>query len=387
MTSKTSLSLRAVALAIGCALSGASHAGTTWTMYQADAAHSGYVALSLTPAKFRLKWQKQLSSLPLSPVTVGRGKVFVSSIGYFNAQSLYALAVTTGETSWSHEYTGIFTITPPSYGGGKVYMQTVNHSSDTYLRAFDAVTGTQVFQAAHPAQWERYYAPTVYGTSVYANGGYYGGMLGFSGKTGAPLWSLGLTQYDQWTPAVDAKYVYTYVGNQYSVTAGLSIVDRLSGQLVSKIEDPSFSWSGWSMNQAPALGGRHDAYAINNGRLLKFDTTALQLVWQKAGSYSGQVAVANGVVYAYASGSLQAINQGTGKVLWSWAPPAGTLSSNIVLTDTHAFVGTDTTTYCVDLLQHSSVWNTPVAGWLAADAGSLFISGKDGQLTAIKLDI
>ena len=61
-----------------------------------------------------------------------------------------------------------------------------------------------MFQAPHSAQWERYYAPTIYDGSVYVNGGYYGGMYGFDAFGGAQQWFNSLPQYDEWTPAVEA---------------------------------------------------------------------------------------------------------------------------------------------------------------------------------------
>ncbi len=142
------------------------------------------------------------------------------------------------------------------------------------------------------------------------------------------------------------------------------------------------------MHLAPVLGGKSDVYAIQGGRLLRFGTDNRRLVWNRAGGYVGQPALAAERIYAYSDAGtrLKVLDETSGQKLWLWQAPQGeTLQSNIVLTDTHAFVGTQSATYCIDLAQHAMVWSTPVAGSLALDAGHLFIAGQDGRLTAIAL--
>src|SRR5262249_46350421 len=151
-----------------------------------------------TLTRFQLLWQRNFG-IPLNPVSAGDGHVFVTGITYFSSNSpLYALDAHTGATIWSTNFGAVFSVNPPSYAYGYVYVQTGDHASDTWLHAFDGTTGERLFKSAHEAQWERYYAPTIADGKVYVNGGYYGGMYAFDALTGGQLWFHDLPQYDQW---------------------------------------------------------------------------------------------------------------------------------------------------------------------------------------------
>src|SRR5207249_2602825 len=152
--------------------------------------------VTINPAQFTLKWQKTIpGGFALNPVTAADGKVLVSQAAYFDANAgLYSLDASTGNTLWGKTFGSVNSINPPSYANGNVYIQTCNHASDTYLRAYDANTGNLVFRSAHQAQWESYYAPTIFQGRVYIDGGYYGGMYSFDALTGTQNWFQGLPQ-------------------------------------------------------------------------------------------------------------------------------------------------------------------------------------------------
>ena len=354
-------------------------------MYQGNPSHTGGMNVSLDPSKFGLYWSKNLGTLELNPVTIANGSVFVSQTGYFNIKYFYALDSSSGNEIWSLNFGDIFSLNPPSYSDGKVYIQTGDSYDNTYLRAYYAETGMLVFKSSHSAQWEAYYSPTIYKGKVYIDGGAYGGMYAFDGTNGHQDWFYGLPQYDLWTPAVDENWAYSYVG-EYS--PGLYVVDRLTGKLVFQIPDPGFAWDGWSMNLAPVLGGLSDVFAIHNGRLIRFDLNTRSIDWVNDENFTGQPTVVNGVVYAISSGALGVYDQKTGIRQWMWeAPGGGTLQDTIILTDSHAFVRTATDTYCIDLAMRNNVWSYPAAGHLSLGEGTLYIAGSNGTLTAINLGI
>lgn len=358
-------------------------AANTWPMYQGNPSHSGYLPISLNPSIFSLRWQHRIGTLDLNPVTAADGKVFVSELGYFNNPGLYVLDVTEGEVLWSQHYGSVFSVNPPSYAYGNVYIQTGNHSTDTWLRAYKADTGELVFKSAHSAQWERYYSPTIYNGSVYVNGGYYGGMYAFDAYTGEQLWFQELPQYGQWTPAIDENWAYAYVGEYFP---GLYVTDRFTGEPVFDIPDPNFDWNGWSMNLAPVLGEENDVLAIHDGRLISFDLSTQDIRWQLYGTFTGQPSVANGVLYAISAGALTVRDEVTGNLLWAWEPPGGeSLKGTIIVTDSHLFLQTSSTVYAVDLEIHQDVWSYPASGHLSIGEGMLYIAGNAGLLTAINL--
>jgi len=354
-----------------------------WPMYQGNSSHTGYAPVSLKPDEFSLRWSKSIGSgkKELNPVTSADNKVFVSLLTYFNDEdSFFVLNALTGDVKWSKNFGSIFSVNPPSYAYGNVYIQTGNHESDTYLWAFDADSGNLVFKSPHSAQWERYYAPTILDGVVYVDGGSYGGMYAFDAITGARLWFTNLEQYDQWTPAVDSSFVYAYVG-EYN--PALYVADRQTGTIMFKINDNNFSWNGWSMNLAPVLGNNNDVYAIHDGRLIKFDVNQRRIAWEFNRNYSGQPSFAKGIVYAISSGVLSAVDAQTGNVLWLWATTSDNLVGSIIITDTHALVSSSTTTYAVDLLTHKDVWSYPAGGYLSLSTNSLYIASKNGNLTSI----
>jgi hypothetical protein len=353
----------------------------SWPMFQADAQHTGYLPVSLDPPSFSLRWQRNVGGdYVLNPVTAGDGRVFVTLLTYFNdVTTLFALRTLDGETLWSKGFGSVFSVNPPSYAYGNVYVQTGNHGSDTWLHAFEGATGATVFKAPHAAQWERYYAPTIYDGEVYVNGGYFGGMYGFDAYTGAQLWFTELPQYDQWTPAVAGGTAYAYVGED---VPGLYGEDRLTGEQTQFIADPGFDWSGWSMNLAPVIGAHDDVIVIQDGRLIGFDTALGTIRWQVPSLFAGQPSVALDRIYAIDDGDLVVLDELTHALLWSWQPPAGALTGPMIVTNKHVLASTGQAVYAVDLATHGSVWTYAVGGHLALADDTLFVASSDGTLTA-----
>jgi hypothetical protein len=356
----------------------------SWPMFQANARHTGYLPVSLVPESFRLRWQKELAgSFALNPVAAGEGKVFATLQVYFtDTTHLFALRSSDGETLWTQGFGSVFSVNPPSYAYGNVYVQTGNHSDDTWLRAFDGDTGAPIFKKPHSAQWEHYFAPTMYDGKAYINGGGYGGMYSFDAYSGQQLWYTTLPQYDSWTPAVDGDKAFAYVGEY---TPGLYVKDRLLGVPANYfVPDPNFDWGGWSMNLAPVIGGHDDVIAIQAGRLISFDPTVGAIRWELQGAFTGQPSVAKDRIYAIDGGQLVVLDELTHVLLWSWQAPSGSLTGPMIVTDTHLLASTEQAVYAVDLTSHQSVWSFPVGGSLALADDTLYVApANGGPLTAI----
>jgi len=269
----------------------------TWTMYQGNPFHTGHVPVTLRVPDFQVLWQKGFER-PLNPVTAIDGLVFCTLQLYFHPiTSLFALDAITGSVVWSKRFDGtyagpgVFSVNPPSCGDGKVYVQTCDHAPDTWLHAFDATTGNELFRSPHAAQWEHYLAPTLYDDKVYVDGGSYGGMYGFDARTGARLWFTDLPQYDDWTPAVDRERTYAYM------QGGLFVLRRDTGALDYTIADRRYQWDGYAMRMAPALGVHAVAIVAHDGRLLSFDLASHRIRWELKREFRGQASLAHGAVY------------------------------------------------------------------------------------------
>ena len=350
-----------------------------WQTYQGNAAHTGFVPLMLDPADFTVRWTSAIPGAPtLNPVAAADGRVFVSG----SDRNLRALDARTGALQWIFPLGNVDSVNPPAYANGSVYLQTGGHSN-SYLWSFDAASGANLFQSHYGNQWSDYYAPTPYDGDIYIAGGSSGGSYGFDGATGSQLWFVNLNQYDRFTPAVDDGFVYAYTGDY---DPELTVIDRATGLVSFSIPDPGFSWNGWSMNVAPALGSRENALATQAGRLLSFDLAGRTIAWQVSPGFQGQPAVAAGVVYILNGGALQARSEIDGALLWQWQPTGSSLTGTIVVTASLVFVTNGSTTYAVDLSTHQPVWQHAKGGYLAlSNEGALLIT-SNGSVTAIDVE-
>jgi uncharacterized protein YjdB len=355
-----------------------------WTMFQGNASHTGYVNASIDPDVFTELWVRSpLGAIGLNPVTAGDGSVLVSSVSYFGSQLVASLDVGTGTPKWSYNFGNIHSVDPPAYANGTMYVQTGGHE-DSYLWAFDANTGAIKFRTAYGNQWSTWYAPTIVDQTVYAAGGYYGGMYAFTTVDGTVKWSASLNQYDQFTPAVRDGVVYAYTG---SYTPEVTAADAATGTVKYQIPDPNFNWNGWSMNVAPALGDMNDLFATQAGRLVAFDLESKTLKWQKTANFVGNVTIAGGVLYVANGSQLEAHSESDGSFLWLWVPPDKLpLANTNIATNNLLFLSTANHTYAVDIASHQLVWSYPAGGSLAlSKQGLLFIAQQNGRLAAIKV--
>jgi outer membrane protein assembly factor BamB len=342
-----------------------------WATYQGDPSHTGYVPIATSPRGILPLWTRTFPA-PLNPPAIGGGRVFVTETGRFQTNvGLHALDGQSGVTVWSlPDFGDVSSVNPPAVGNGTVYVQTGKGLNvlDPYLYALDAATGTPRFRVPFAAQWDQYLAPTPYQGDVYVNGGYYGGAYRFDGTDGTERWFAGLPQYDGWTPAVDAAYVYAYFG------AALYVRDRQTGAAVFSIPDPNASSNGF-MSTAPVLTHDGDVLATYGGRLIRFDVQGRAIQWELSRDFRGQVAAKGDVIYANDGGTLTAWNALTGGLLWTWlGPGSGVMTGNIVVTDTHAFVQSSTTTYAVNLATRATEWSYAAAGSIAIGDGLLAIT-------------
>jgi hypothetical protein len=357
-----------------------------WPQYQADFAHTGYRPLVLNPALFTSRWQRTpASGFPLNPVTAAGGGVFCSIQSYFPAVSqpeAFALNSNDGSTRWSKAYGSIYSVNPPAFAYGNVYIQTGDNYSDTWLHSLDATTGDVVFDSPHDAQWERYLAPTIREGKVYVDGGSYGGMYRFDAFSGAQDWSnFTLPQYDGWTPALDDSNAYAYLGDY---APGLYVISRTTGLQRFSIMDPSFSWNGYTMGTSPVVCGNGNVIAAHDTRLLCFNIPTHLLAWQLNRAFSGQPAYHAGVIYAIDGGKLVAISEVTHANLWTWSPPnGGSIGGALVVTDSHVLASTGSATFAVNLVTHATDWAYGAGGALAIADNTLYIASGSGTLFAV----
>jgi hypothetical protein len=388
----------------------AAGAQVSWPMYQGNAAHTGYIPVSFDPSDFTLDWEVTLSSggRYLNSVAAADGRVFATLRIYFdnNHDDLFALDATDGSILWSKDYGDVFSVNAPAYAAGNVYVQVCNHTPDTHVDVYDASTGALLHEAPFAAQWFRYQSPTVVGGIAYINGGYYGGMYAFDFATGpGQLWfnNLDNTNKEEWTPAVDGVYAYGITDDHVVAVKCSDGTDEF------RIEHPGVtSNSIGEVRGGTVLGGHNDVLFVHGTSFASFDLGSRTLRYDISSEteiFDYGVSVSKGVAYVNNLGSLEARNQNTGALLWSWTPPGEyELRNNIIITDQHALVFVrdwdfvadimyGSAVHAIDLTTHTSVWShqvtesldPPPDGHLAWSEGRLFIARGDGVLTALRL--
>jgi hypothetical protein len=367
-----------------------------WGTYQGNASHTGYVPVTLDSSQFSTRWtwiNPNSATGTLTPVTTGSGKVVAVSSGYFSNAYLYAINESTGTTDWQYSFGSIFAVNHPAVADGRVFVASSGHE-DTFMWSFDIGDGSLEYQTAFESQGEHYLAPVVKSGYVYTDGGYFGGMYRFKERTGALNWFGTLEQYDLWSPVVDDNYAYAYTGY------GFYALNLADGSQVFKVNNSSFNWWGYSLNDAPVLPGDGSVLVVdgvfNFGRahanhLIRYSVSGKNESWRVDGSFVSDPAVANGTLYVInaATNALEARAVSTGALQWSWVPN-GTdetvVVSNIVLTDNLAFVTTSAATHAVDLSTHQSVWSDAHTGHLALSSNKVLYITSDTAIRAISLE-
>ena len=374
-----------------------------WATFQGNAAHTGYVPVTLDPNQFATRWQLAVppflyfnNIFNLATVTTANGNFYMAGNNALTARSEFD-----GSTIWTYSFAGLPfpSVNPPAVSDGTVYVAAGQQSS-TFIFGLDANNGSVKFRSAMSAQWENYLAPTVGPLGVYTNAGAYGGLYAFDPQ-GNQLYFGATAQQSAWTPAVDAAGVYTYTGD------ALRVFDPMTGALKATIPDPTFTNYIYEIGGAAVLGAPGSVFAgaygnswLNGGgignALVHFNLQTNAVDWSIHGVYPSTPAYDNAVVYAANNNPLrlEARAEGDGSLLWSWTPPAAgdiRFVSEVLLTRNTVFVSTNLSTYAIDRTTHHVVWSYPAAGNLALSRnGILYIEtygsgGATTTLTAINL--
>lgn len=380
-----------------------------WETLQRNTAHDGYVPIRLNPSNFVKvwEWRRPTSGVlnAVNAVATYDGKVFVSEDEYAGSPSVYALRASDGVAVWRRQFnmSPSPSLSPPTVTDGVVYVTTSGHSS-SYLWALRASDGLPVFQSPFSTQWANLLAPTVKNGRAFVNAGYYSGVVyAYGTSDGASAWSANGGMYGMNTPAVDDSFVYIHNGTT------LNVLDMVTGQSVMNI-GPNNGGSGGEYHGFPMLGSQDHVIAFNGGafsgrasssqeattsrQLMNYSIANGALRWATIAAYRTIPAVAKGVVYAASNESktLDAIDEATGSLLWSWRPPEPDVSfhRNVVVTNDVVFVSTARAVYAVSLASKRPVWQSPTPGALAISADRmLFIATgrveSDGRVVAFRL--
>lgn len=343
-----------------------------WTTHQGNPAKTGYRPTTIDVANLRAAWTVDLGAeATLTQAMVAEGKIAL----VLGNNELWVLDAMTGAVEWKRSYRGLGNAMEPAIDGGRIYVQTVDRSAESYLRALDLQTGEELFKVHHRAGLDGYLSPTVYGNEIYTNAGRFGGLLSVDAVSGKQQWlntSIGTSS--GWSPAVDKDFVYTYLD------ARLSVVARNSGLTVFSVPVPSIT--GFRRERAPVLGGLDDVLVTDTWRLIRFDLKQRKIAYELFDRFSGQPAVFQGTVYAINDDDLEARRQLDGSRIWELDIPNEEVRDRFCVTDGHLIVPTNRSVHLVDLKSRTSVWSSGFWGRCSVGEGALFVA--QGGVTGVR---
>jgi len=342
-----------------------------WVMHNGNAQRNSYIPLLLSDAKFSERWSIAASSL-VAPVTAA-GRLIVASESLSRIQ---ALDSGTGAEIWGSTAIDAGHYIYASIDAGKV-VQAYNGTSGLNLVVRDANTGTRLLTKVNGYSFNSsHLGPLV------SNGRFYDidyssrQFKAFSLADGNLLWSTALG--DQYS-----GYGYLpLVGNDQLVVPDrdLKVYSASTGTLLKTIDITG-------LNAYQAVLGANNNLILSvsaDGSLTSVDLVTGSRIWTNSDCKNAQTAVGNGKIYALTqSANLCVIDEQTGALAWRTQLPASSVT-NLVLTASHLFYATSTTTYAVDLVLKKVTWHLNKGGWvlaLAAD-GTLYLTGES-QVTAI----
>lgn len=358
-----------------------------WSMAGNDAGHTGSTKVRLGNDSYTESWSLHIKDGALDPVSVALGQVFVSESYYFSAApSLQAVNLNTGTLNWRHEFEQAFSLTGAAYHGGRLFIQRGNHGEDTQLWCLDAFLGSPVWSAPFSAQWENYLPPTVAGSSVFINGGYYGGMYGFQKSTGVRNFFQDLPQVSGWTPTVVGGRVLSFVEGVFREH------HAVTGSVLWSL-DLGSSWNYFNNPMVAAAGQMawmttFNADDVGGRSLVAVNLSTRKQAWRVPGSFvSGMPAVSNGVVYVIAesyddpfSTEVHSYDALTGRRLSTFPTPNLASSFQPVITADRLIASGTGGTFLFDLKAGHLVQRLDHGGIISVVDNRIVIAGSDGVL-------
>lgn len=318
-------------------------------------------------SKLILDWLYQTKqAIQTSPIIVD-GIVYIGSTDTY----LYALDAQTGTLKWKQKL-GLM-LSSVAVANRVVYIG----SEYGTLYALDAKTGLlkwsySIVGGGLPA------APVVVGGVAYFDSGNFQ-MYALDAKTGTLKWAASLE---------------TGVGSSVAVSNGVVYVGLSSGHVVAL--DTQTGAVKWDSVVSPNAVGSELVVAnglvyVSADSIYALDARTGALVWSYLASYPASafsVAVANGMVYAGLSSTLYAFNAKTGQVLWTYVAGSGIVPSPTEAAGVVYFCSSDGNLYALDAQQGTKLWSYTGNFALSSPTivnGIVYVGSYSGALDAFHL--
>ena len=296
--------------------------------FQGNAAHTGNIQDPAIKPPLQQLWAIDLGGMVSYPVVVG-DKVFVTvannmSRGPYGSR-LYALDARNGSVAWGPvELGGTYWWSAIAYDRGKIFAL----NGDGLLRSYDPQNGTPLWSTKLPNQDRFSGAPTALNGILYATGHGSGGTSYAVDETnGQVLWTVPIGGFHE-APAVTDTAVY--------VAQECSQVHALAPRTGQTIWKQTTDCEGSFGAAAVYYNNKVYLRSISPPNLLVLDAKT----GKKINIYSSQrTPVFDGSRgFIFSNGTLQAFDEATGRVLWSFAGD-GDLTSNPLVVNGVLYMG------------------------------------------------
>ncbi|MGH8307252.1 MAG: PQQ-binding-like beta-propeller repeat protein, partial [Gammaproteobacteria bacterium] len=333
------------------------------TAFQINPAHTGAVTFSSVSFPGTAKWSVDVGGTPSYAIIVD-GKVILTVTLSGSSSEVLALDQATGSTVWGPII--ISGNANATYDNGRVFVLGSIIGSPPTLEAFDVNTGVVDWSTVLTPQYWFSGAPTAANGMVYVGGSGSGGTLyAVDQATGTLVWTQGVENGQNSTPAVTADGVYvTYPCQTYDIRPA-------TGELIWN-NDVGCEGGG---GNTPVVANQLD-YSPNNfpsysGDIFNAETGA------NAGSYvaDSPPAFTTTMGYFLQSGTLRGILLSNNTVQWSFTGD-GTLVGSPVVVNQYVFIGSSSgNLYALDGTTGTQEWNVNLGSPIDASVLELPFSG------------
>lgn len=342
-------------------------------------------AFNSTAAQFSRRWQANLLDNVSSegpPVVEGGYVLTVSRALSGGVPTLVARRETDGAVAWSRALGSLddYTDRTPTVVQGQVFLMGSNGTRTAVWR-LDLATGAVLGERTFPR------ASSVQAGAVHLDGYLYScrrvlgtesGLTRFSVTSlDAEVAEVGAGHTTECQAATDGQRVYRFTGERL-----LALQPGNTSPVLSTTVNALYP----TLPAPVVLDGAGKAYVAHytyasdidgTSRLMAFDTTTGQLLWQLQGGYKSAPVVSGNVLYVINGRRLEARSTANGELLWGvdGTSPSGLagFDSALVATATHVFVGSSWVTDAVDVATRGVVWSDNIGGPMAISAQGVLV--------------
>jgi len=368
--------------------SGISKIPGEWTTFGNNASHTGYQPGFVGNDIPALIWTRELpgNDSEINQVVVAQSQVFVTfnrlRQGVHKESYIVALSTQSGSVAWQRDFEPAYSMSPPTFADGNIYIQRSNHSYDSHLWSMDSSSGFVNWSAPFSAQWDHFYAPTVADEKVWINGGHYGGMYGFnqasSNFIGDQLFfDDTVAQTDSWTPLYHQGKLYSWAKGFFREH------EPVSGEVLQTL-DIGWTWDG-SAQEAIASAENDIAYIQNITTLTAVDLSNFSVKWQQPVVQKSTPAVADNVIYVILDTQVDSYDAVTGQFISSYTTTSSINEySQPIITNDSVIISSLSKVFIFDRFSTVLKHTINEGGFLSLADGVLYISGT-GKVSAWKL--